>query len=64
MRHDKACTLTILFRLAENGDYDEALKTLYLKTDQDLRAGEPRQNGNQGMARTHFIPMFRPKFPQ
>ncbi len=23
-----------------SGDYDKALKTLYLKTDEDLRAGE------------------------
>jgi hypothetical protein len=30
----------IVSELAENGDYEKALKTLYLKTDEDLRAGK------------------------
>lgn len=31
---------SIVSALAENGDYEKALKTLYLKTDEDLRAGK------------------------
>jgi hypothetical protein len=31
---------SIVSELAENGDYEKALKTLYLKTDEDLRAGK------------------------
>ena len=31
--------------LTENGEYEKALKTLYLKTDEDLRAGMTTQRG-------------------